>query len=164
MHNSHDILLSLGSNVGDSVSILRTAIRMMEAVNVFDGVHASSMYSSEPWGNTDQQDFVNCCVRAAYQGNPNTLMELIQIIEQACGKKAVVKWGEREIDIDIILCGQEIVDVPDLSIPHPHFRDRKFVLQPACEIVPNILDPVTGKTMQALLAECTDTCSVYMMQ
>jgi len=143
--------LSLGSNVGDRAGQLRDAIARMEATGRV--VAVSSFYETEPVEFTDQPWFLNCVVALETLLAPQQLMAALLGFEQAMGRRRTQKKGPRTIDIDILLYGDEIVDTPELKIPHPAMHARRFVLEPLVEIAPGVRHPVLKKTVRELLAE-----------
>jgi 2-amino-4-hydroxy-6-hydroxymethyldihydropteridine diphosphokinase len=143
--------LSLGSNVGDRAGQLHDAIaRLVAAGRV---VATSSFYETEPVEFTDQPWFLNCAVALETRISPPELMKTVLGIEQEMGRRRTQKKGPRTIDIDILLYGDEVVDSPEVKIPHPAMQDRRFVLQPLAEIAPEARHPALKKTMGELLAE-----------
>ncbi len=149
-----EVYLSLGSNIGDSYLNIKTAI---EKINKSDGIEVmviSAFYTTEPWGKTDQNDFLNCVVKIETDYSPWYLLRLFQEIEKELGKDIKIRWGERTIDIDIILYGQKIIYEKKLIIPHPRYHKRNFVLIPLCDISDKILDPyrkaLSGELLQVV--------------
>ena len=141
--------LSLGSNLGDRVAQLRDAqLRLVAAGKVFA---VSSFYETEPVEFTEQPWFVNCALALETPSTPQQLMSQILRIEQAMGRHRIQKKGPRSIDIDILLFAREIVNSPELIIPHPAMHQRRFVLEPLAEIAPQALHPVLQKTIRDLL-------------
>ena len=143
--------LSLGSNVGDRAVQLHDAIARLAAAGRVAAI--SSFYETEPVEFTDQPWFLNCAVALETRMPPPELMKTLLAIEQAMGRRRTQKKGPRTIDIDILLYGNEIVDSPDLTIPHPAMQERRFVLQPLAEIAPEARHPALKKTVGELLAE-----------
>jgi 2-amino-4-hydroxy-6-hydroxymethyldihydropteridine diphosphokinase len=121
---------------------------------------ASSVYETEPVGYKDQDSFYNMAVSGYFHGEPEELLGVIRDVENCLGRVRVLKYGPRTIDIDIIIFGDSATDSEELVIPHPEFRNRRFVLIPACEIEPDVIDPVTGKSIKQILSECTDNSKV----
>jgi 2-amino-4-hydroxy-6-hydroxymethyldihydropteridine diphosphokinase len=101
-------------------------------------------------------NFLNQVVCIQTDLEPSSLLDLIQGIELDLGRTREQHWGDRTIDIDILYFGDQVWNTPTLSIPHPYLAQRRFVLQPLAEILPNKIHPVLGKTSLELLAECTD--------
>jgi len=143
--------LSLGSNLGNREQNLRGAIR--QAITLGRLVAVSSFYQTEPVEFTDQPWFLNCVIALKTATQPAQLMAELLRIEHEMGRQRVLKKGPRSIDIDILLFGDDVVNTPELTIPHPEMARRRFVLQPLAEIAPELLHPVLQKTVTLLLAE-----------
>lgn len=111
----------------------------------------SSLYETEPWGNTDQSVFYNLAVEIGTALEPLELLNAAKLIERQLGREPGSRWGARAIDIDIVLWETVILDTPELTLPHPRFHERAFVLVPLCEIAPMQIDPVSGLSVEALL-------------
>jgi|SRR5580692_3257543 2-amino-4-hydroxy-6-hydroxymethyldihydropteridine diphosphokinase len=146
--------LSLGSNVGDREHQLRDAIARLEAVG--RGVSVSSFYETEPVEFTDQAWFLNCAVALETTATPEQLMTALLDIEQGMGRQRVQKKGPRAIDLDILLfmdelTGDAVIDLPELTIPHPAMHQRRFVLEPLAEIAAEARHPVLKKAIRELL-------------
>jgi 2-amino-4-hydroxy-6-hydroxymethyldihydropteridine diphosphokinase len=145
------IYLSLGANMGDRVSNLRNAIAGLR--NVGDVVLQSSMYETEPVDVDQIQPwFINCAVALDADIEPRLLLDKILSMELAMGRVRMEKRGPRPVDIDIIFFGDEVVDLPGLTVPHPAMQSRRFVLEPLGEIAPDVLHPLLKKSVQELLA------------
>ena len=143
--------LSLGSNLGDRENHLQEAIRRLQSVGSVTAV--SSLYETQPVEFTDQPWFLNCAVALETSSKPIHLMQQLLEIERAMGRQRIQKKGPRTIDIDILLFGDEVVNAPDLTIPHPAMQYRRFVLEPLAEIAPEIRHPRLQKTVWHLLQE-----------
>lgn len=146
------VLLSLGGNVGDRLARLREAVAMLARHEGVRLVAVSSCYETEPMGVVDQPAFLNLAVEIETALAPLELLNTVKDIEREIGREPAMRWGPRMIDIDIILWGERVVESETLSIPHPAFRQRAFVLTPLAEIAADAVDPVTGKTVAALAA------------
>jgi len=153
------VILSLGSNDGDVMGNIKKALSELDESG-FKTEKVSSYYVTEPVGFKDQDEFINIAVSGSFEGEPEEFLEVIRNVESTLGRIRKVRYGPRTIDIDIILFGSRIVESEKLSIPHPEFRKRKFVLEPAAEIEPVAIDPVSGKSIKDLFAECTDSSEV----
>lgn len=147
----HLAYLSLGSNIGNREAHLREAIRRLETTGTLRSV--SSIYETEPVEFTDQPQFLNCAVALETSSTPEPLMLQLLTIEKAMGRQRIQKKGPRTIDLDILLFGDEVVDTPGLTIPHPAMQHRRFVLEPLAEIAPDARHPVLRKTVRRLLEE-----------
>ena len=126
--------MSLGSNMGDREENLRTAVRMLkDSGRIFDLV-ASSVYETEPVGYKEQDDFLNICIGFDTDLEPIELLDLSQKIEKDLKRVRLIKNGPRTIDLDILLYGDERIDLPRLKVPHERMFERAFVLVPLSEI------------------------------
>lgn len=143
--------LSLGSNLGNREQNLEEAVRRASTLGRV--VAVSSFYETEPVEVTDQPWFLNCVLALETTAEPAQLMRELLRIEHEMGRQRLVKKGPRSIDIDILLFGNAVVNTPDLTIPHPEMTRRRFVLEPLAEIAPDLLHPVSQKTVTLLLAE-----------
>ena len=143
-------LLSLGSNQGDKDAYLRNALRMIESDRLANIVVLSHVYETAPWGRADQPWFWNLGAEIETAREPLELLNGLKLIEQRLGRGPAEKWGPRTIDIDIILWDDAVLEENGLTLPHPEFRRRAFVLQPLAEIAPDVVDPVTGQTVAEL--------------
>ena len=143
--------LSLGSNLGNREQNLEEAVRRASTLGRV--VAVSSFYATEPVEVTDQPWFLNCVLALETTAEPAQLMRELLRIEHEMGRQRLVKKGPRSIDIDILLFGNAVVNTPDLTIPHPEMTRRRFVLEPLAEIAPELLHPVSQKTVTRLLAE-----------
>lgn len=149
MHRT--IILALGSNVGDSRQNIMKAIELLK--EKVSGVKQAPIYTSKAVGYIDQPDFLNTVIMGKTNLSPQELLKFIKEIEQKVGRVERFRWGPREVDIDVIFYGNEIVDEPGLHIPHEQFSVRDFVLKPLCDLDPNFVDPVSKKTVAQLYAE-----------
>lgn len=143
----HKAYLSLGSNLGDKKENLRTAIQKISNLTNTSLVKESSFLETEPFGYLDQDLFVNACVEIKTLLTARELLTACLGIEEEMGRKRIIKWGPRNIDIDILFYDKDIYDEDDLVIPHPWIEERMFVLEPLSEIAPNYIHPILKKTI-----------------
>lgn len=155
------VYLGLGSNLGDRGKNLQEAMVLLERWGV-KIVRASSIYESEPYGYADQDWFYNMVVYAETKLSPEDLLKAIQSIESALKRVKTVHMGPRTIDIDILLYGNTVLDIPGLKIPHHGIPERKFVLLPLVEIAPDAVHPILKKTATELLSACEDSSIVNL--
>ena len=139
---------SLGSNMGDRETHLHEAIARLQSEGRV--VSVSSFYETEPVEFADQAWFLNCTLALETTRTPQQLMSDILTIEQEMGRQRIQKKGPRIIDIDILLFSDKIIDLPDLTVPHPAMQHRRFVLEPLAEIAPEARHPVLKKTIREL--------------
>jgi len=132
-----NVYLSLGSNLGDREGNLDTAVKKI-GESIGHIVRRSSFYHSAPWGFSSPNDFVNIAVCVATDMQPHELLAATQRIEREMGRREKTTSGtyhDRIIDIDILLFGDQRIDTPELTIPHPLMRQRPFVMEPLREIL-----------------------------
>jgi 2-amino-4-hydroxy-6-hydroxymethyldihydropteridine diphosphokinase len=151
--------LLLGSNLKNPEQQLSTARNLIVA-EIGEIINTSSLYATAAWGNTNQPDFLNQVIVVNSDFSAETLMETILKIEENMGRIRTKKNAPREIDIDILFFNNDIINLPELIVPHPLLQERKFVLIPLSEIAPNYKHPILLKTTQELLEICTDSLDV----
>jgi 2-amino-4-hydroxy-6-hydroxymethyldihydropteridine diphosphokinase len=151
--------LSLGSNLGDRAKNLQDAIAALRKAGI-SVQRISSMYETEPVDYLGQPRFLNCALEAETQLGALELLHALRGIETQMGSKKLIAKGPRLIDIDILLYGNEIIDTPELQVPHPRMHLRRFVLEPLVEIAPEAQDPVSHLSIADLLARTPDKSAV----
>lgn len=155
----HTLVLGLGSNQGDSKSILENAYCLLQ-FEIGKTVSISSFYSTQPWGNPNQPDFLNAAMILETQLSPQDCLLAIQQIENKLGRIRNEKWGIRTIDIDVLFYDNLILKQKNITIPHPEIENRNFVLHPLEEICPDFKHPILKKSISELLLLCNDTCEI----
>ena len=144
------VWIALGSNMGEGRKNLDLAIKMMNERGVL--VEKVSTYiETEPYGYTEQDNFVNAVCIAETKLSPRELLEVLLKIELDMGRVRIIKWGPRIIDLDILFYEDLIIDEEDLKVPHIEIQKRSFVLEPVNEISPDKIHPVFKKTVHQLL-------------
>lgn len=146
------VYLGLGSNVGDSEALLRSALDALNGPDL-KLLRVSSVYETEPIGLRDQRWFLNLAAEFETNLFPKQLLHRIHKVEKELGRRrTALRNGPRTIDIDILLYGSFVVQTDELAIPHPRYRERRFALAPLAELNPQLRDPVTHRTVAEMLA------------
>jgi 2-amino-4-hydroxy-6-hydroxymethyldihydropteridine diphosphokinase len=145
------VYFSLGSNVGNRRENLNKALEFLSERMRIEGV--SSVYDTAPEDNPDQPRFLNMIVHAYTMLEPQSLLSLTRGIEAKLGRTPAKRYSPRPMDIDILFYGKQVINSPDLTIPHARIPERAFVLVPLNEIAPELVHPVSGKPAKQMLAE-----------
>lgn len=155
-----EVVLSLGGNKGNREKLLFHAI---ESINDhFQLLRVSKIYETAAWGGVAKGNFLNQVAVISTAKNPEEVLEVIQKIEVDLGRTREQPWGDRTMDIDILYFGSQVVDSESLKIPHPFMHQRRFVLVPLNELLPDKKHPVLDKTTAELLEECEDPSEVRL--
>ncbi|PKG22500.1 2-amino-4-hydroxy-6-hydroxymethyldihydropteridine diphosphokinase [Niallia nealsonii] len=133
--------ISLGSNIGNRVEYLHEAVRMLDGQEKIKLVSISSIYETDPVGYVEQDPFLNIVLEVRTSLSPLDLLHVCQSVENELGRKRVIRWGPRTIDLDILLYNHENIESEKLNIPHPRIEERAFVMIPLLEIAPTIQLP-----------------------
>jgi len=147
--------LELGSNLGERFEHLRAGVSALAAAEGVRMVRVSGVYSSEPVGLSEQPEFLNIVVEIETELEPRRLLSLAREIEAGRGRERKERWGPRTLDVDILLYGDLELADPELTIPHPRMAERRFVLEPLCEIAPEAALP-DGTAVGELLVGLED--------
>lgn len=143
--------LSLGSNLGKREDSLYNAIKQLEDNGNITVVNYSSIYETDPVGYTEQNSFLNMVIEIATDYQPTVLLESCLEIEKRMGRTRIIRWGPRNIDIDILLFNDQRIETEKLQIPHPRMGDRAFVLVPLQEIDSEIIIPGINQTINDMV-------------
>ena len=146
----HTVYLSLGTNMGDKKKNLLEAIEKIGKLENTKVTAQSTILETEPFGYTEQDMFLNACIEIKTLFTPQELLEKLLNIELEMGRVRTIKWGPRIIDIDILFFDDEIIQDKNLAVPHPWISERMFVLEPLCEIAPNLIHPLERKPVATL--------------
>lgn len=145
----HTAFVALGSNLGDREANLHRALELLEQYGV-DIIKVSSFIETEPYGVTDQPRFLNGVCQLRTDLKPLALLRLLLAVEKEMGRVRLRHWGERNIDLDLLLYEDVRMDTEELRLPHPDMTNRDFVMLPLAEIAPHLLHPLLNKTMAEL--------------
>jgi len=152
MNHPTTAYVALGSNLGDREAAIRSAVDALDRSAGLAVTAMSALRETSPIGAPGQGRYLNAVVRIRAFLTPHRLLERCLIIEAAHGRdrRDEPRWGPRPLDLDVLLYGEEIIDGPDLTVPHPRMHERLFVLEPMAEIAPALIHPVLGRTMESL--------------
>ena len=152
----------LGSNLGSKTTNLRLAVTALSGLGTIAAV--SPLYSTEPVGYAGQDWFLNACVALETDLAVDQLLTAIAGIEASLGRERTIPNGPRSIDIDLLFYDDLVVDIADLTVPHPRLHERRFVLEPLAAIAPKLVHPCLGKTIAELLAGILAAPAVQLAQ
>lgn len=151
----------LGSNLGNRYQNLTKAKQLLEGP--LGGVlRQSAIYQTAAWGGVSTTAYLNQVLVFRTDWRPEALLELALATEQQLGRQRLERWGDRSIDIDLLLVGQEVVSLPDLVLPHPRLQERSFVLVPLLEVAPDWQHPLLHQSVRALQEACSDGLAVEL--
>lgn len=153
-----EVYLGLGSNLGDKRGNIERAVERLRELS--DSIMVSSLHETAPVGVTLQPSFVNAVCGMWTDLDVFQLLREIRAIQRDAGVRGPVLNGPRMLDIDILLYGGLVVDLPHLTVPHPRMAAREFVLRPLAEIAPGVVHPVTGKTAAEMLSDLVGTSAL----
>ena len=139
--------LSLGSSQGDRNAYLNRALKLLEETEGITVKKVSSFIETEPYGGVAENKFINCAAQIETYLPPLALLGEIHRIEAECGRVRQKRWADRTLDIDIVFYGDMVINLPELTVPHPEYQKRNFVLVPLKEIAPAFVCPLSGKRL-----------------
>jgi 2-amino-4-hydroxy-6-hydroxymethyldihydropteridine diphosphokinase len=146
----NSVYISMGSNLGDRVEMLRRGLDELDQLHTTQVIRLSSIYDTEPVGEMDQPRFLNAVVMLETELEPQVLLWNLLLIERRLGRVRTRRWAPRQLDLDILLYGDQVIDEPGLMVPHPLMHERAFVLVPLAELAPELVHPVLELTIAEL--------------
>ncbi len=155
--------LLFGSNIGNRVSNIQHAIQLCVAEGI-EMLQISHFYETEAWGNEDEPSYYNLCAKCTTNCNAENLLTILKSIEKKLGRVEREKWGSREIDIDILYFFDQVLELPNLIIPHPFLIKRNFALHALHELAPEKKHPVLDLNTKQLIALSTDEQAVEKLK
>lgn len=143
--------VGLGSNLEDPRRQILDAFDALATIPCTRVAQCSRLYRTPPWGKLDQPAFVNAVARLETRLGPRELLDALQAIERSAGRERSERWGPRVLDLDLLLHGEAVIDLPGLRLPHPNLHERAFVLVPLAELAPGLRLPPRGPRIVDLL-------------
>jgi 2-amino-4-hydroxy-6-hydroxymethyldihydropteridine diphosphokinase len=153
--NVVQVVVAVGGNVGDVRETLRRARKLIEAEETVHKLRAAELYRSVAMGADAGDSFLNSAWVFETSLDALELLDLLQRAENELGRTREVRWGPRTLDLDLIFYGEEQIDSPRLTVPHPHCWYRQFVLAPVASLIPDFRHPVFGLTVKQLYERIT---------
>ena len=152
----HHAYIGFGSNLGDRLNNCRNAIGALAALPPCTLLKTSSFYETSPVGLVEQPAFINGVVLLETAEDAHWLLRQMLEIENTFGRIRTLKWGPRSIDLDLLFFDDQIINTPELSVPHPSIHERRFVLEPLNEVAPDFCHPCLGKSVADLRNDLID--------
>lgn len=152
----HEAFVAFGSNLGDKEKFIDEAIEALSNLPQINIVAISDKIVTEPYGNVEQDVFLNGVMKIETLLPADELLQILQKVEEHAGRERKIHWGPRTLDLDIIFYDDDIISEDDLIVPHPDMKNRDFVLKPLMQIAPYKLHPVYRKTISDMYAELMD--------
>ena len=155
--------IGFGSNIDDRLNYITQALQLLLEVDSISLIQISSLYETEPVGYEEQDWFVNGVIAVETDLPIHQLLTLLKEIEGVVGRKHRVRWGPREVDLDLLICDQCCINTPNLTVPHPEMHHRSFVLVPFAEIAPEVVHPILQQNIRTLLSNLDDEKTVKLV-
>ncbi len=149
MNQTKQVAIGLGSNIGDRLAYLKSACERI-AEDVLSNPRCSRIYESPAWGGVATSPFLNCVVVGDSDWKPPALMNYLKSLESELGRIPGPRYGDREIDLDLLLFGNEVWSDAAANVPHPRLAERSFVILPLAELLPNWFHPQTKLTVEQM--------------
>jgi len=143
--------VGIGSNLGEREFLIRKAVEALRDLPHTAVIRVSSLYDTDPVGEVDQPPFLNAVAWLETELDPRAILWHLLLIEKRMGRVRSQRWGPRSIDLDLLFCGDWIVEEPDLQVPHPEAHRRAFVLHPLQEVDPDFVHPMTGESIRKMI-------------
>jgi 2-amino-4-hydroxy-6-hydroxymethyldihydropteridine diphosphokinase len=157
-----EVYLLLGSNIGDRQQFLHQASLLLTK-EIGTIKKKSSLYETAAWGLEEQPDYLNQVIVFITKLQARDVLKAALDIEKILGRERIEKWGSRVIDIDILFYSDEIIDEPDLKVPHPYFHVRRFAVEPMLEVEPDFIHPLLKKSIKSIALELRDQLYVQKL-
>lgn len=155
--------IGVGSNLGDRLRNIKGALRSLKETEDVALKKCSPVYETQAWGEKNQRDFLNLVVKIISRLSPRELLFKLKEIEKKTGRRpGGERWAAREIDLDILFCGNKVIRGEDLEIPHPLIQERAFVLKPLSDLAPSLKHPMLGLTVRQMLKSLKSHAGVVL--
>lgn len=151
---SKTVYIGLGSNLGDRVRQIAQALALLDSLDGISVVRVASLIETQPVGGAaGQNDYLNGVAQLDCRFSAMELLAILLDVEKQLGRTRTEPWGARTIDLDLLLFDDQIIDEPQLQVPHPRMHERDFVLKPLAELAPEVVHPILGKSIRQILHE-----------